>query len=107
MATLALHEMKHATRASVIREMRRVLKADGRILLIDYQPGPSHPFKGWLTRLIILLAEVAAGREHLRNYRHFMASQGLPALIAEQALVVKKQRIVGGGALALFLLGVE
>ena len=107
MATLALHEMKHATRSSVIREMRRVLKEDGRILLIDYHPGPIRPFKGWLTKLIILLAEVAAGREHFRNYRHFMAIRGLPTLITEHAMVVKKQRIVGGGALALFLLSVE
>ena len=106
-AMLALHEMKHATRSSVIREMKRVLKTSGRILLIDYHPSPVRPFKGWLTRTIILLAEVAAGREHFRNYRQFIAIEGLPTLITEHALIVKKQRIVGDGALALFLLGVE
>jgi ubiquinone/menaquinone biosynthesis C-methylase UbiE len=84
--------------------MKRVLKNSGRILLIDFHPGPIRPFKGWLTKLIIFLSEVAAGREHFRNYRHFMTIKGLPALITEHALVVEKQRIVSGGALALFLL---
>ena len=106
-AMLALHEMRPATRSSVIGEAKRVLKQSGRILLIDYHPRPIRPFKGWFARMIILLAEVAAGREHYRNYRHFIASHGLPALITEQALVVKKQRIVGDGALALFLLSLD
>ncbi len=106
-AMLALHEMNPPTRSSVIREMKRALKKRGRILLIDFHPGPIHSFRGWLTRLIILLSEVAAGREHFRNYRQFMAIKGLPTLITEHTLVVKQQRIVSGGALALFLLSVE
>jgi ubiquinone/menaquinone biosynthesis C-methylase UbiE len=106
-AMLALHEMRPAVRSSVLREMKRVLKPGGRILLIDYHPRPVRPLKGWLNRMIILSAEVAAGREHLKNYRQFVAAKGLPTVIAEHALVVKKQRIVGEGALALFLLGAE
>ena len=104
---LALHEMNHSTRSSVISEMKRVLKDTGRMLLIDYHPGPIRPFKEWRTKLIVLLIEVAAGREHFRNYRHFMSMKGLPTLITEHALVVEKQKVVGGGALALFLLSTE
>ena len=106
-AMLALHEMNPTTRSSVVGEMKRVLKKDGRILLIDFHPGPIRPLKGWLTKLVILPSEVAAGREHFRNYRQFIAANGLPTLVAGHALVVKKQRIVSGGALALFLLGAE
>lgn len=106
-AMLALHEMRPAARSAVIREMKRVLKKSGHILLIDYHPSPIPPLKGWFPRLIILLAEVAAGREHFRNYRQFIAIKGLPTLIAEHALIVKKQRIVADGALALFLLGID
>jgi len=83
--------MKHTTRSSVIGEMKRVLKDSGRMLLIDYHPGPIRPFKGWLTKLVILLSEVAAGREHLKNYRHFMAIKGLPTLVTENSLVVEQQ----------------
>jgi ubiquinone/menaquinone biosynthesis C-methylase UbiE len=103
-AMLALHEMNPTTRSFVIGEMKRVLRDDGCILLIDFHPGPIRPLKGWITKLIILLSEVAAGREHFRNYRRFIATKGLPTLIAENALIVKKQRVVSGGVLALFLL---
>ena len=103
-AMLALHEMNQTTRASVIREMKRVVKQGGRILLIDFHPGPIRPFQGWFTKLIITLSEIAAGRDHFRNYRHFMSIKGLPPLITEHHLLIEKQRVVSGGALAAFLL---
>lgn len=104
---LVLHEMKLQTRSHVINELKRVLKGDGHILLIDFHPGPIQPFEGWRTKAIIFLSEIAAGREHFRNYRHFMSIRGLPTIIKENGLVVKKQKVVGGGALALFLLQKE
>jgi ubiquinone/menaquinone biosynthesis C-methylase UbiE len=51
---LVLHEMGHSTRIDVLAEMKRVLKENGRILLIDFHPGPIQPFQGWLTKLVIL-----------------------------------------------------
>ncbi len=102
-AMLALHEMNPVTRSGVIREMKRVLKPGGRILFIDFHPGPIRPLQGWITKLTITLSEIAAGGEHFRNYRQFMSIKGLPTLIAEHGLVIQKQRIVSGGALALFL----
>ena len=106
-AMLALHEMNPPTRSAVVQEMKRVLKPSGRLLLIDFHPGPIRPLQGWWTKLIIILSEIAAGREHFRNYRQFMAVKGLPALISEHNLAVEKQRIVSGGALAAFLLRAE
>ncbi len=106
-AMLALHEMNQTTRVSVIREMKRVLKHSGRILLIDFHPGPIRPLQGWFTKLIITLSEMAAGRDHFRNYRHFMGIKGLPTLITEHHLSIEKQRVVSGGALAVFLLKAE
>ncbi len=103
-AMLALHEMNHVTRSSVIREMKRVLKDSGHLLFIDFHPGPIRPLQGWITKLIITVSEIAAGGEHFRNYRQFMSTKGLPTLITEHGLVIDKQRIVSGGALALFLL---
>ncbi len=106
-AMLALHEMNPVTRSSVLHEMKRVLKPGGRMLLIDFHPGPIRPLQGWVTKLIITVSEIAAGREHFRNYRQFMATKGLPPLIAEHHLVIDKQRIVSGGALAAFLLSAQ
>lgn len=101
---LSLHEMPPDTRLVVLNEMKRVLKNEGHILLIDFHPGPYHPLQGWVSRLIILLAEMAAGREHFKNHRHFLAQGGLPALAARQNLRVVKQQILAGGTLADYLL---
>ena len=106
-AMLALHEMNPTMRSAVIGEMKRVLKPGGRILLIDYHPGPIRPLKGWYTKLVITLAEIAAGGEHFKNYRQFMRMRGLPTLIAEHSLVVVKQKVVGEGALGVFLLSTD
>ena len=101
---LALHEMDGGMRGKVVGEIRRVLKRDGRILFIDFHAGNPRPIKGWLSRLVILVSEVAAGRRHFRNYRHFMFIGGLPHLIEERALSIEKEKIVGDDTLALYLL---
>ncbi len=101
---LVLHEMDHSARTSAIVEMMRVLSPNGRILMIDFHAGPARPLKGWWTKLIIFLSEVAAGRRHFRNYRHFMSIRGLPTLIENSRLVVDERKVVAGGTLALYLL---
>ena len=101
---LALHEMPASDRSAVLNEVTRVMKKDGRVLLIDYHPGPIRVPEGWLAKTVITFFEVIAGGEHLRNYRDFLAHDGLPTLIARHDLTVEKKRIVGGGNLGLFLL---
>jgi ubiquinone/menaquinone biosynthesis C-methylase UbiE len=99
-----LHEMPPGIRSAVIDESKRTLNVGGRILMIDFHPGPIQPLKGWLNKSIIMLAEVAAGREHFKNYRHFMANKGLPELISTHGLTIDKEKIVSGGNIGLFLL---
>lgn len=105
--TLTLHEMAPETRDAVLGEMKRTLKPDGRLLLIDFHPGSLRFPKGWLFKIIITISEIAAGREHYKNYRQFIRNQGLPALIEAHHLAIEKQRIVSGGNMALFLLSLE
>lgn len=104
LSMLCLHEMKPQDRTTSVEEIKRVLDPSGRIVLIDHHPGPIQPLQGWITKAVVLLAEAAAGREHFRNYRQFMASHGLPALVERCALTADKTRIVAGGALAIMLL---
>jgi ubiquinone/menaquinone biosynthesis C-methylase UbiE len=101
---LSLHEMEPQVRIGAVKEMKRVLKDIGRLLLIDHHPGPIQPVGGWITKAIVLIAEAAAGREHLRNYRQFMSIKGLPALAEMCSLGTVKSKVVGGGALGLLLL---
>jgi ubiquinone/menaquinone biosynthesis C-methylase UbiE len=99
-----LHEMPYEIRPSVISEMARVVKPDGRILLIDYHPGSIRFPRGWIYKPIILFFEFMAGREHFMNYRDFLSRNCLPGLISTKNLVVLKEKIVTGGNIALFLL---
>lgn len=101
-----LHEMPPSVRAAVIEESKRVLNENGRILLIDFHPGPIKPMKGWINKSMISLVEFIAGGEHFRNYRHFIKNKGLPALISAHTLSVVQEKIVGGGSMALFLLSI-
>jgi ubiquinone/menaquinone biosynthesis C-methylase UbiE len=103
-ATLILHEIPAPARPGLLGEARRVLKGDGRILLIDYHPGPVRFPEGWLPKMVITAYEVAAGGEHFRNYRDYLARQGLIPLITSQQLVIDRKKIVSGGNLGLFLL---
>jgi ubiquinone/menaquinone biosynthesis C-methylase UbiE len=103
LSMLVLHEMNPSTRMSVLAEMKRVLRPDGRILLIDFHAGRARFPKGWLTRPVIFLSELAAGRRHFRNYRHFMSIRGLPGLIEASGLAQEQVKLVAGGTLALHL----
>ncbi len=105
--SLAIHEMRQAMREGVTREMKRVLKPDGRILVIDFHTGPYQFPQGWLQKGVLIMAEIVAGREHFTNYRDFMARRGVPPFAEANGLVVDQQRIVGGGTMGLFLLSVE
>jgi ubiquinone/menaquinone biosynthesis C-methylase UbiE len=100
---LSLHEMPPETRSAVLDEIKRVLKNDGRILLIDFHPGPYQPLQGWISKLIIFFSELVAGREHFKNYRQFIATKGLSSLATHGKLEVEKQTVLAGGTFAVVL----
>jgi ubiquinone/menaquinone biosynthesis C-methylase UbiE len=100
---LSLHEMAPEIRSAAIKEMTRVLKESGRMLLIDFRPGPVEPLQGWISKTIIFFSELAAGREHFNNYRHFISNGGLSMLAAQHHLKVEKEKMLAGGTFALYL----
>jgi ubiquinone/menaquinone biosynthesis C-methylase UbiE len=103
-AMLTLHEMPGSIRLPVITEISRVLKDKGYLLLIDFHPGSIQFPKGWFYKTVILFFEIMAGRNHFRNFRDFIKNQGLTPLISLPTLIVEKQKIVGGGNMALVLI---
>ena len=105
LSSTVLHEMPEITRIEILKEARRILKSDGRILLIDFYPGPIKKFKGIYTKIIITIAEIFAGREHFKNYRYFIKNGGLPELLKRTGLKIMDKRIVSGGNFGIFLLG--
>ncbi len=101
--SMAIHEVSSETRSAILNESRRVLKNDGRILVIDYHPGPIQFPKGWQHKVLVTFIEFVAGLEHFRNYRNFLGRGGFPSLANEHKLYVEKEKIVSGGNLGVFL----
>ena len=102
--TTVLHEMAPELRVKVLMQARRVLKESGRILVIDFHPGPLKAIKGRFYKIIINIAEFAAGREHFKNSRQYLASGGIPALIDECKLTIEDYKIVSGGNFGIFII---
>lgn len=102
-AMLTLHEMPQEMRNPVVNEMRRVVADNGRIMIIDYHPGPLNFPGGWINRMVILFFEIAAGREHFRNFRNFISRKGLQAVLSGGNLEIQKEKILGGGTLTVVL----
>ena len=104
LAMLTLHEMPPKIRPLVIQEMMRVLKPNGRMLLVDYQVKPDRTPLGQIGKWIIFIIERMAGGSHFRNYQDFMDNGGLPALFTDQHLIVEKTTMAANGNIALYLL---
>jgi demethylmenaquinone methyltransferase/2-methoxy-6-polyprenyl-1,4-benzoquinol methylase len=100
---LTLHEMPEIVRTKVLTEMMRVIKNEGRILIVDFHPGSISFPKGWIYKAVIFFFEITAGYEHFKNFRNFISRDGIPGLIESQSLTLEKVKIVGGGNLGLYV----
>ncbi|HEY5702379.1 MAG TPA: methyltransferase domain-containing protein [Gammaproteobacteria bacterium] len=100
---LVLHEMDDNIRYNVLKEMHRVVKQNGRVLVIDFHAGKARLPLGSLFKTIIFISEFSAGSRHFRNYRQFMSSGGLPTLIDRSQMKIEKKKITDNGTMALYL----
>ena len=103
-AMLTLHEMPAKIRPLVIKEMVRVLKANGKMLLVDYQCEPNRTPLGWLGKGITYIIERMAGGSHFKNYQDYMARNGLPPLFTAQQLAIHKKTDAANGNIVFYLL---
>jgi ubiquinone/menaquinone biosynthesis C-methylase UbiE len=101
---LCLHEMPKNMRPKVVSEMLRVIKEDGRVLLIDYHPDDIRFPKGLMYKALIYFFEIAAGHEHFKNFRSFIRNKGIPGLILSHKLILDKMKITGDGNFGFYLL---
>jgi hypothetical protein len=81
-----------------------VLRPGGRLLVIDYHPGPLRFPRGYWVRPLILAAERLAGREHFHHHLAFLAGGGIPALARSHGFAVDRSRVVKGGTFGIYVL---
>lgn len=102
-ASTMLHEVDEDTATAIIREARRTLSPDGRMVVIDFRVGPL-TWKGRLIRSITHVVERLAGRDHYRGFRGFLRRGGLLPLAAANGFGVEQERVVSGGNMHIVIL---
>ncbi len=105
--TLALHEMDPSIHMKVVKQMIRVTKKNGKIIIVDYTVPKSKNFWTSLCKYAIWLVERIAGGDHYRNYKHFMKNGGLRELIINLPLRLINQRTTYGGNLSIYNLSIK
>ena len=91
--SLALHENAAAAQDAIIREMRRIIKPGGTLVLADFRaPLPKSPL-GYAIRLI----EYAAGSENRSNFKAYQREGGLTGILNRSGLgIIREGRAVAG-----------
>lgn len=80
----ALHDKPPSRRLAIIREMRRVVKPEGYLVLTDF----AVPLPLSILGIFIRLVERLAGGEHFAGFKDFMSRGGLFPLMEQAGLEV-------------------
>ncbi len=95
--SFSLHEKQRPARARVISEMKRVVKAQGTLVFVDF----SVPFPRNAYSYLIRAVEFMAGREHFRCSRDFVEQGGLDVLLRSNRLHEDKRDYLKYGTVAI------
>jgi ubiquinone/menaquinone biosynthesis C-methylase UbiE len=80
--SLGLHDKEKPTRFQILSEMKRVVKQDGALILIDYQvPLPRNV---WAASAIVI--EFLAGGSHYQAFKDYLANGGLEDILKNHGL---------------------
>lgn len=80
--SMGLHEKEASSRDRIISEMRRVVKKDGAVVIIDYRvPYPQDAY-GYATKAV----ERMAGKAHFRHFEDFLKDGGVDSLLRRHHL---------------------
>jgi ubiquinone/menaquinone biosynthesis C-methylase UbiE len=85
--SMGLHEKEGASRDRIVSEMRRVVKKDGTLAIVDYRV----PYPGDGYGRAVRLLERMAGRDHFRCFREFILDGGLDSLLSRRQLQEEKR----------------
>jgi len=88
--SFAIHEKDWIIAENILKEAHRILKPEGRILIVDYIFDDKTAF---FSKILIRIIERLAGKDHYRHFKNFISRNGLSNLIKNDRFkLVKSQR---------------
>ena len=98
----SLHEKEQGKREEIVKEVKRLVKPEGKIIIVEYSTSRRHSkriiFKlpGLIMRIGIWFIEICAGREHYENYKDW-TKRGFENMLNNWDLsIVEKERFYFG-----------
>jgi hypothetical protein len=79
---MGLHDKEKPIRYQIISEMKRVVKQDGALILIDYQV----PLPGNVLAVSARAIEFFAGGSHYRSFKDYLSNGGLKDILKSHGL---------------------
>jgi len=84
----ALHEKSPAVQEKMMREVKRILRGSGKLIIIDYESPMD--LQSRLGRIMTYFIERNAGREHFQNGQEFLKQGGLRDFLSKHSIRVIK-----------------
>lgn len=97
--SFASHDKSSQVRDDIINEAKRLLKPEGRIVLVDFENPWSR--RSRIGSVLVYLIERSGGGEHFRNNRQFLREGGLRSFVKKHDLIEVERHDVELGALAI------
>ena len=94
--SFGLHDKEKPVRYQIISEMKRVVKQDGSLILIDYQI----PFPRNAWAVFARVIEFLAGGSHYRGFKDYLASGGLEDILKNHGLREECRTYLKSGLIA-------
>ncbi len=95
--SFALHDKPPDVRASVVSEMKRVVKREGALLFMDF----NIPLPRNIWGVGANIVEYFAGGEHYLGFKQFKESGGISKIVEEHGLVAEKTGYFKSGMVAV------
>jgi ubiquinone/menaquinone biosynthesis C-methylase UbiE len=87
--SMGLHETGWKQAQGILREIHRILKPSGRLIVVDYEfTAATHA----LVKAVIHKIEYMAGEDHFRNFQGYIRNGGLETLIDPQCYLPVEDR---------------
>jgi ubiquinone/menaquinone biosynthesis C-methylase UbiE len=97
--SFGLHDKDPETRNAIVREARRALGPEGKLIVVDFE----NPWnvESRVGALFVWAIERLAGGEHYRNGREFLRNGGLRAFLGANGFVEIDRRDVEAGSIGV------